>query len=166
MITAFSAGLYDFRPITHDDITMISVWLHEPHVREWWGNPRAERNLIRSGIDQPGTEGLVVSLNFVPFAYVQIWEPQLLSLFNDQPPGTRAIDTFIGVPDMVGKGHGSAIVSAVAGRLLDSGAPRVIIDPDPDNLRAIKAYKRAGFVSLGERSAADGSIELMARDRP
>ena len=165
MINPFSAGAYDFRPVTHDDLQMVSVWLHTQHVQDWWGNPRQERDLIANGIDQEGIDGLIVAHNFVPFAFVQMWDPHFLGIFPDQPIGTWAIDTFIGLPDMLGKGHGAAIVSAVSERLLEEGAPRVIIDPDPMNRRAIRAYEKAGFTSLGTRKEANGTVQLMARDR-
>ena len=59
--------------------------------------------------------------------------------------GTRGIDQFIGEADMLGRGHGSAFIRAFIDRLLANGAPRIVIDPDPANARAIRAYEKAGF---------------------
>ena len=44
------------------------------------------------------------------------------------------------------------------------GAPRVVIDPDPANLRAIRAYEKAGFRPFDARTSAYGPALLMARD--
>jgi RimJ/RimL family protein N-acetyltransferase len=55
----------------------------------------------------------------------------------------------IGDPDMLGRGHGSAFLRRLAERLVAEGAPIVAIDPDVDNLRARRAYARAGFVEQG-----------------
>ena len=46
---------------------------------------------------------------------------------------------------MIGHGHGSAFIRAFIERLLATGTPRVVIDPDPANARAIRAYEKAGF---------------------
>ncbi len=62
-----------------------------------------------------------------------------------QPAGTRGLDQFIGEPDMLDRGHGSAFIRVFAERLLANGTPRVVIDPDPTNARAIRAYEKAGF---------------------
>ena len=59
--------------------------------------------------------------------------------------GTRGIDLFIGEPDMIERGHGSALIRAFADERLRQGAPRMVTDPDPANLRAIRAYEKAGF---------------------
>jgi aminoglycoside 6'-N-acetyltransferase len=50
--------------------------------------------------------------------------------------------------------------------LFEEGAPRVIIDPHPNNGRAIRAYEKAGFRSLGERTSQYGRVLLMAIDSP
>jgi hypothetical protein len=47
---------------------------------------------------------------------------------------------------MTGRGHGAAYLSLLAERLRTQGAPVVAIDPDAENLRARRAYAKAGFV--------------------
>jgi aminoglycoside 6'-N-acetyltransferase len=42
----------------------------------------------------------------------------------------------------------------------------VIIDPHPDNARAIRAYEKAGFQLLGHRTTIFGEVMLMALDGP
>ncbi len=61
------------------------------------------------------------------------------------PRGSRAIDSFIGWPTMIGRGHGPGYLSLLAERLCAEGAPLVAIDPAIDNLRARRAYEGAGF---------------------
>ena len=46
---------------------------------------------------------------------------------------------------MVARGHGSAFLRLLAERLRAEGAPVVAIDPDVGNLRARRAYRKAGF---------------------
>lgn len=71
----------------------------------------------------------IVSFDGRPFAYAQHYAvhtwPQ--AHFEGLPPGSRAIDAFIGEPDMVGKGHGSVFLRLLAGQLRHAGAPLVAI---------------------------------------
>ena len=83
--------------------------------------------------------------------------------FRPQPEGARGLDQFIGEADMLGRGHGSAFIRAFADRLLASGTPRVVIDPDPANKRAIRAYEKAGFRRERMVDTPDGPALLMAR---
>ena len=57
-----------------------------------------------------------------------------------------------------------AIVRRFAELLFEEGCPRVIIDPDPANTRAIRAYEKAGFRPFGERTSKYGPALMMARD--
>ncbi len=77
---------------------------------------------------------------------------------------TRGLDQFIGEPDMLDRGHGSAFIRAFADRLLANGAPRVVMDPDPANARAIRAYEKAGFERDRIVHTPDGPALLMVRD--
>ena len=65
---------------------------------------------------------------------------------------------------MVGRGHGSAFIRAFVDRVLAGGAPRVVTDPDPDNVRAVRAYERAGFEKSGLVDTPDGTALLMVRN--
>jgi aminoglycoside 6'-N-acetyltransferase len=89
----------------------------------------------------------IVSLGGRPFAYAQDYDvhswpqPHLSNL----PKGSRAIDSFIGCPSMIGQGHGQAYLRLLAERLCAEGAPLVAIDPVEENLPARRAYEKAGF---------------------
>jgi aminoglycoside 6'-N-acetyltransferase len=49
-------------------------------------------------------------------------------------------------------------------RLLQSGAPRTVTDPDPRNARAVRAYEKAGFQKDRLVETPDGRALLMVRD--
>ena len=44
------------------------------------------------------------------------------------------------------------------------GAPRVVTDPDPANLRAVRAYEKAGFGRDRMVDTPDGPALLMVRN--
>jgi aminoglycoside 6'-N-acetyltransferase len=161
-----SAARYDFRPVTEADLPLVAGWLAEPHVAEWWDDPEAGIASIRDHIDSISVEPLIVELSGKPIAYLQSYDPHLEDdhPYSDQPFGTLGIDLSIGPGEMVGIGHGSAIVRQFVEELFAEGAPRVIIDPHPDNARAVRTYEKAGFHEIDRRTSRYGDVMLMAID--
>jgi aminoglycoside 6'-N-acetyltransferase len=159
---------YGFRPMTSEDFPMARRWLETPEVRRWWGDPDGEVSLMEADLDDPRIRMWIVSHENRPFAYIQDYDPHGWAMhhFSDLPPGSRGIDQFIGEPDMIGRGHGSAFIRAHVDRLIARGAPAVGTDPDPDNARAIRAYDKAGFVRGGVRHTEWGVSLLMTRLAP
>ncbi len=107
----------------------------------------------------------IVSSDGRDFGYLQCYDLTAWnSGFGEQPKGTRGIDLFIGEADMIAHGHGSAMIRAFVDERLKHGAPRVVTDPDPKNLRAMRAYENAGFARVGMVDTPDGPSLLMVRD--
>ena len=48
-----------------------------------------------------------------------------------------------------------------ARHLFESGARRVVIDPHPNNGRAIRAYQKAGFAKIDERTRLGRNFTLV-----
>ena len=142
---------------------MLSVWLRTPEVARWWGDPDEQAALLRADLSEPRMVMEIVLFGGKPFAYAQnydvhIWpQPHFASL----PPGSRAIDAFIGEPGMIGRGHGGAFLKALALRLKRAGAPVVAIDPDVENIRARRAYGNASFRAEAVVETGDGPAALM-----
>jgi aminoglycoside 6'-N-acetyltransferase len=159
---------YVFRPLTQKDLPLLRRWLEAPHVAEWWGDPDEALAEVRAHIGSDSVEPLIVELDGRPIAYLQSYDPHLEDdhPYADQPFGTLGLDLSIGVADLVGIGHGSAMLAQFATELFDEGAPRLIIDPHPDNGRAIRAYEKAGFTKLGHRDSIYGAAMLMVMDNP
>ena len=156
---------YQFQPLRTADLAMVRQWLAMPHVVEWWGDPDQQFELVSSDLAEPAMEQFIVAAEDGPFGYLQCYDlrawPSLA--FGPQPDGTRAIDQFIGKPEMVGCGHGSGFIRQFIDELLAGGAPRVITDPAPNNSRAIRAYEKAGFVRDRLVETSDGPAVLMVR---
>ncbi len=155
-----------FRPAAPHDLPLLRLWLRTPEVVRWWGNAAEQAALLREDMDEPRMVMRIVSFEGRPFAYsqdyaVHVW-PQ--PHFAHLPPGSRAINSFIGEPDMIGRGHGSTYLRLLAERLRAEGAPVVAIDPDVDNLRARRAYEKAGFRGDTVVESGDGPAILMIFD--
>ncbi|MGB0695145.1 MAG: GNAT family N-acetyltransferase [Rhodospirillaceae bacterium] len=141
-------GPYAFRPVTLHDLPLINGWRDNPHVAQWWDD---DGDYEPDWLDYGRVRQWIVSHGDRPFAYIQDytvhgWEGHY---FAHLPLGSRGIDQFIGAPDMMGGGHGSALIKARLAMLFAEGVPVVATDPHPDNARAIKAYQKAGFQIAG-----------------
>ena len=159
------APSYLFHPITSDDLPVIRRWLETPEVARWWGVPDEQYALVSGDLDHPNMDQFMVALGDQPFGYIQCYALSTWNQgFGSHPPGTRGIDQFIGISDMMGRGHGSGFIRQFVDGLLASGTPRVVTDPDPDNGRAVSAYAKAGFHRERLVDTPDGQSLLMVRN--
>jgi aminoglycoside 6'-N-acetyltransferase len=151
--------------MTAADLPMIRRWLALPHVREWWGDPAEQYELVSGDLNEPAMDQFIVSTGGSDFGYIQCYDLTAWnSGFGEQPKGTRGIDLFIGEPGMLERGHGSGLIRAFVDNKLAQGAPRMVTDPDPDNPRAIRAYEKAGFEKVDLVDTPDGIALLMVRN--
>ena len=151
--------------MTATDLPTIKRWLETPHVAAWWHDPGKQFELVSGDVGDPKMAQFIITTDARPFAYLQCyrlsdWKVSL----GAQPEGTCGLDQFIGEQDMLDRGHGSAFVRAFADRLFASGTPRVVVDPEPANTRAIRAYEKAGFQHDRIVDTPDGPALLMVRD--
>ena len=159
---------YALRPCTFADLPMMTDWLATQHLRQWWGDPAEELALVTEDLGNPLMDQQIGLLWNGAFAYLQSYPchawgaPQ----FDDQPEGSHSVDICVGPSDMLGKGYGSAILQLYANSLLASGATDIVIDPAPDNERAVRCYRRAGFRDVAIRTSEDGSPVLVMDFHP
>ncbi|MEM7644663.1 MAG: GNAT family N-acetyltransferase [Pseudomonadota bacterium] len=160
-----AARLYRFRNATLDDLDLLKGWLSTPHISAWWDSdePYDEAALADDRVAR-----WIVSFAERPFAFIQDytvhgWKDHH---FSHLPKGARGIDQYIGDPDMVGLGHGSAFISQRMRALFDDGAPFVATDPHPDNERAITVYEKLGFRRSGPPRTTRWGLILPMLARP
>lgn len=152
------------------DLPLLRRWLATPEVVRWWGDPGEQAALLAEDLDEPSMVMRLVAFEGRPFAYAQDYPvhawPQ--PHFAHLPAGSRAIDTFIGEPEMIGRGHGAAYLRLLAERLVRADAPAVAIDPDADNIRARLAYAKAGFrgSTVVETGAGPAVLMIFAGTTP
>ncbi|OPZ00848.1 aminoglycoside adenylyltransferase [Bradyrhizobium sacchari] len=159
------APAYTFRPLSTADLPLIRQWLGEAHVREWWGDPEEQLALVSGDLTEPAMDQFIVLAGSRPFGYLQCYRLTAWNTgFGPQPEGTRGIDQFIGDSDMIGRGHGSALIRQFVDECFRQGLPRMVTDPDPLNVRALRAYEKAGFVRLRLVETPDGAASLMVRE--
>jgi len=132
-------------------------WLTNPMVNEWYENRDGTTldEIIASyracviGIDHE--HPAIIEWQNKPIGYLQFYETQKETGYHVKEPilaepNVWAMDIFLGEPDFYGKGIGSASLTLMLDYLFTQmGAATVIIDPDVRNVRAIRAYEKAGF---------------------
>ena len=162
-----------FRPLTAEDLRMLHEWLQRPHIRRWWKEPTTvaelRHNYLQPTFEESSARAYMAFREDVPIGFMQSyvvmgsgdgwWE-------DETDPGARGIDQFLANAEQLGQGLGSAMVRAFVEQLFKN--PRVTTvqtDPSPENERAIRCYRRAGFVALREVSTPDGPALLMRTER-
>jgi aminoglycoside 6'-N-acetyltransferase len=155
-----------FVPVDPSHYALLGEWLSAPHMREWWGDPEEELGSIRDMVEgRDTTRPFIMTLDGEPVGYIQYWsvgDHQNAAWIRDNPwlaelpADTVGIDLSIGDPGNLSKGIGSAALGKFVAMLRDRGYHTIIIDPDPANLRAVRAYEKAGFRPIPELEGRTG----------
>ena|SRR5690242_5524474 len=86
------------------------------------------------------------------------------SALAGRPAGARGSDHLLGEPDRIECTHGCAFIRAFRERLAAAGCPRLVSGPDRKNVRAIRAYEKAGCKRYREVEMATGPAVLLLGD--
>lgn len=144
-----------FRRVETGDLPMLRDWMERPHWREWWGDPEEEVGFVRDMVEgRDTTEPYLIVLDGEPAGYIQVWfighhqteewiadSPWLAEL----PSDAVGVDLSLADADRLSKGIGTATLTLFIHHLRSRGFETIVIDPDPDNGRAVRAYEKAGF---------------------
>lgn len=163
-----------FRPVTASDLAMLERWMHEPHWREWWGEPETELGYVRDMLEgRDTTRPFIFTLDGEDAGYIQYWtvrdarvEPWLSKApwVIDLPDAAIGVDLSIGRAQYLSKGIGTAVLKAYVDKLIGDGHREIVIDPDADNKRAVRAYEKAGFRPISELQGTTGDSLIMQFD--
>ncbi len=150
---------YHFRAADLDDLALLRQWQAQPHVRQWWGTGDV---FDADDLADPRVSHWIVSVGGHPFGFMQDysvhgWDEHH---FGHLAPGTRGIDQFIGPPDHLDRGHGTAFIRQRMDQMFDDGAPVIATDPHPDNSRAIAVYCKLGFRIVGPRQTTRWGVVI------
>jgi aminoglycoside 6'-N-acetyltransferase len=149
------------RPATVADAAALAAWDLEPHVIACSSDdPLAE--VAFDGTDW--TDELSSSayqLTYViaevegqPVGVMAVCDPHTepSHYWGESEPGLRAIDTWIGPPEWLGRGVGTVMMTGMIDRCFaEPGVKAIVIDPLASNTAAIRFYQRLGFVPEGRR---------------
>ncbi len=144
-----------FRRVETGDLPMLADWMARPHWRDWWGDPEEEIGFVRDMVEgRDTTEPYLILLDGEPAGYIQAWfighhqnedwiadHPWLAEL----PSDAVGVDLSLANADRLSKGIGTAALTLFVGQLRRRGFEAIVIDPNSENGRAVRAYEKAGF---------------------
>ncbi|TMK70481.1 MAG: acetyltransferase [Actinobacteria bacterium] len=134
------------RPATEADVDMLVAWHADPEVARFWDGETFTREEMRERLARREVDPYVVERDGAPIGYVQAWRSD---------DGGGGLDMFL-VPNARGAGAGPDAARALATYLRhEDGWTRVTVDPYVWNDAAIRAWERAGFVTVERRPPDD-----------
>jgi Acetyltransferase (GNAT) domain len=79
---------------------------------------------------------------------------------------TWGLDLLLGEATDTGRGHGPAVIGAFPAhwRAAHPESRGLLIDPDVRTIRVVRAYRKAGFVPLGEHAQPPARLLILALD--
>lgn len=143
--------MISFRRVCEDDFSMLHSWLKVPHVKEYWHQNESftykeihEKYTKR--ISEGVIESYIIQKNDKDIGFIQTYiidEPAAF-LVKEKIKG---IDLYIGDINFVHKGHGKNIIEQFVKNYIfnDPSIRFAGIDPEVENIIAIKAYEKSGF---------------------
>ena len=159
------------------DIEMLTAWRAKPHVHAWWHPDRPPPSFDEIAATygprthaSSTTTPCLIELDDRPVGYIQFYrwaafadEADAMNIEYDED--TFGLDVMIGETELMDRGIGSRAVDLLCRHLEgDYAASRIALTTDIENLRAQRAYEKAGFEKVrtvldldlrgGERSHA------------
>jgi aminoglycoside 6'-N-acetyltransferase len=146
------------KALTEADLPVIAGMLRDPDISEWYGDDHAESLAeIADHIDDPMVAPFLVTLNGAPIGYLQAYHANRDAFWQafGVPAETWGLDMMLAAHR--GQGLGRRLCRHMIDYLFTlPGVVRVQIDPDPENLRAVRCYAAAGFKPRGIMPGYDG----------
>lgn len=155
--------MFSFRPIEEADFQILYEWLQLPHIKEWWddGDDTLEKVREHYTRDPNETKRFILLYNndgqelLMPFGYFQ---------YYFQSEGIIGIDQFLADSKVLNCGIGTQATSAFIDMIIKLHSPSaIIIDPEPENKRAIRCYEKVGFQFYKTNIDENGKSAYMMR---
>lgn len=161
------------RPATLADVATLERWNRQPHVIAC-SSDRPDLEVAFDGInwcdeladDANGIDTFIAEADGRPVGVLQVCDPhsEPSHYWGEIEPGLRAIDIWIGEPDALNRGFGTAMMTqALNDAFAESVVDAVVIDPLTSNTDAHRFYRRLGFQPEGRRVFNDEDDCLVHR---
>jgi RimJ/RimL family protein N-acetyltransferase len=147
------------RPFEDSDVSLLEKWLYVPHVAKWYKHPDHWLEEIHGRhSDFSFITHFIVVANGTPIGFCQYYDTHFAQeheVWNDEPHISQkkgeiySIDYLIGEPAFLHKGYGKEIVRLLCKEVRKTGAKRIIVDPENDNLASNKILEANGFTHNG-----------------
>ena len=152
--------MIDFRALCKDDLPLLYSWFQEPTINQLyarsqtWSLKDIENKYLPRLTGHDNVPSFIIYSGNKPLGFIQYYclsehYPEGIqkesSLFKSYHPNQIAgIDLFIATLENRGQGLGVVIINQFINKFL-SHFRLVVVDPNHDNIQAIRCYKKAGF---------------------
>lgn len=148
------------------DYDALRSWFLEPEARQWvWCDEKDEPDVSLERVMEKYGERIRHPKDVFPYFILQKGEPIGFIQYYFADEITIGLDMWLGTPQVRSRGYGSEALRQMVG-LIHQQHPAVrelFIDPDVENLRAIKCYRKAGFQDTGEITDEEGDRCLLMK---
>lgn len=148
---------FTFKPLSISDVTLMCQWFNLPHIQKFyslrqWTEDQVLEKLKPYITGYKPVLGLIVLMNEKPIGYVQQYKISDYPWPNQNLPqaiidNAAGMDLFIGDEGLIGRGIGSQIINEFIKSKIWSQFQYCIVDPDINNIAAIKCYGKLNFQS-------------------
>lgn len=153
--------MFMFKPVTPADFPLLLTWLSKEHVKQWWddGDDTLEKVALHYGEQAADVQQFILvekeEEGEKPIGYFQ---------YYFLPNRSIGIDQFIGEEEYINRGVGERTIKMFVAFINQQHKPTcIILDPSPDNTRAIRCYEKVGFRHYETRRTEDGKLAYMMR---
>lgn len=161
-----------FDPLNSSHYPLLLKWLKTLHVKTWWDDhiiwtlELIEKKYSSYVAGNNLIKAYVIFMKDKPIGYIQYYNkhdfPREHDYAIELPISCAAIDWYIGEPDFVGRGIGTAALELFLDKYVFVTFENVFVDPDTPNVAAIRAYEKAGFKRIPQIHS--GEITLMIKE--
>lgn len=132
--------MFEFKPLTSKDFPLLLEWLSKEHIKQWWndGDDTLEKVALHYGENDNTARLLLIKTDTnQPIGYFQ---------YYFAPDNCIGIDQFIGEEKYLNQGIGEQAIKLFINLIVQKHHPsNIILDPSPENKRAIRCYEKVGF---------------------
>lgn len=159
-----------FTPLSALHFLYMLKWLETPHVKKWWDQDiiytidlvKEKYGSYVDGYKQEGgvnksIHAYIINVQQEPAGYIQIYNSNDFSRrksLSGLPENLGCIDIFIGEEKYLGQNIGSMAIEKFLNQY-GTNYSYIFVDPDPNNITAIKSYKKAGFYEYSRHEATN-----------
>ncbi len=157
------------REATPHDLAILTHWDEQEHVAA--SDPNDDWNWETELARTPEwRQQFIAEVDGKPIGCVQIIDPakEETHYWGHVAENKRAIDIWIGEKENLGKGYGTKMMNiALKKCFANENVTEVLIDPLTTNQKAIRFYRRLGFVFLEKRKFGydECAVHAMSREQ-
>ena len=153
--------MFKFRLMVSGDFPQMFEWFSKEHIKQWWndGDDTLEKVALHYGEKSDDVKRFIlVEMKEgceKPIGYFQ---------YYFAPDNQIGIDQFIGEENYIDKGVGEKTIKMFIELIMRRHKPNaIVLDPSPDNIRAIRCYEKVGFEHYETKKTEDGNSAYLMR---